>query len=867
MPAREYIQYPIVGPIMDASIPPNKVRPPSMSKLVGVDGRYTGCLKKFYGMEEVLDLDDKIGTIDSYDGPSYFKRVSFQKKGSATIFHGFVIRYDKYNNNNKEQVDLVYTDDNGATWETAVQLWAGAASGTDVTSTVAMDCAVHDEYLFVCIEGQAAKVVYWSTSMQVKTMGPGSTYVTAPTAPTATSTNADHGYLMSGGTYKFAYRFYNSTRGIYSALSGELTVNIPEATDFYSQTIGIPANGAAAAGFDKMDLFRTINLGSGETTYGGIFYLEGTVTTVTAANLSMGANQAEAAEAFTGALDDALPFFTQYNPQTDIVTAPPHAGAMGRYGGLTFMAQTPSTDGGYDTIFSSAEHVSPEYFSTYNNHDGTIEEGRPSRYVLAGDSMFILSPNAVVRVYKDQNTGKYTYTTLHRERGLVGREAVHTAGNSIFMITGMGLVILNGYNGTMGQITAADRVIFDDWSGDLSGVKSGYDSLMNASFFLNPTDSEILAVWHSTQSVSIIEKANFVGCSSGVDIGTGTNVRAFFVTKTGLIVQADDDASSTGTMWGLDSGYTLDGVVASGATTYLIDTSAKFNNADFTGALVYATAGDNVGLSRAITGYDWGSNLISDGDFATGTPWTFNGNWNYYAEGEKASHIGAITGTLDYSTSIFVPVVGQTYQVIFTVSDRSAGKIHFTLGGQNGTYRETNDTFTETITATTTAGLKFVPIAGPCTYMIDNVSVKTYDKLTFAAFTNAFAATDRYAISPVPFKARLWRLRSRDPNLGPMRFRRQNMTSMAVKVRGLSGFTSNDNNKWRLGVYRNSATTIASGAVELAVSSNPADSSASLSADGIDLEPYIEQVATGVSFELTDIEVGIAITSSRKVTA
>ena len=49
------------------------------------------------------------------------------------------------------------------------------------------------------------------------------------------------------------------------------------------------------------------------------------------------------------------------------------------------------------------------------------------------------------------------------------------------------------------------------------------------------------------------------------------------------------------------------------------------------------------------------------------------------------------------------------------------------------------------------------------------------------------------------------------------------------------------------------------------MSSNPSDSAEVLNIGGIDLEPYIEQIASGVMFELTDAEFSVSITDSRKV--
>jgi len=40
-----------------------------------------------------------------------------------------------------------------------------------------------------------------------------------------------------------------------------------------------------------------------------------------------------------------------------------------------------------------------------------------------------------------------------------------------------------------------------------------------------------------------------------------------------------------------------------------------------------------------------------------------------------------------------------------------------------------------------------------------------------------------------------------------------------------------------------------------------------LNVEGVDLEPYIEQIAAGVKFELTDAEFAVSYTDSRNVSA
>lgn len=880
----ERIQYPVRGPFLNRGVAPTEVPPGSYAELSGIDGRFNGCLRKFYGMKKVVDLDDVTGGIDAYDGPSYFKAVTFQKYGTTTMYRGFVVRWDEGDDNTNEAVDLFYTVDNGSNWLSHEIV---AQSGSGITSTTAMDCATDGPYLYVSIAGVANKTVYWNGSaLTTIAMGPGIYNNTLVALADPDTKSVDSSYELRGdGRYQVAWRFYDSTRGVYSALSDPVTISMDlfkttkatgtvsfssaggdsglmvagdvftinsrtyeyidadsdvtisaagaatvaahataladaingdssavvsakaESADVLLESkirgatgngydlsvsetganrdditvsgtyltgggvstsdpeehckavLNFPDNTAVVTGsptwagftalFDTVDVFRTIDLGTGATaTQGAIFYLEQTISKVS--DWDTNAAEWDALTVTVGTkLDEALPFQTQYNPETDVVKAPPTSGAIGRYQDVTFMGDVwGSGTRGVDTVHSSMEHESGEYFSTYNTRKGDIERGTPYRYMRVGDSMFILAPGGVTHVYKAGQGKPLQYVDLHEQRGLVGREAAHAAGNSIFMVSTIGLVMMNGANGNMAQISAADRLIFDDWAGDLTTVKSAYDSKMNASFFLNSTDNQTLMIYHSTQSTGMLEGTNFVGASSGLDIPTGLDIRAHFITAKGVIVTPDWDLSGNGNMFGLTSaGRTLDGTTTGAASkTSIVDSGATFH-ADMIGALLYCTDGENAGVAREIT------------------------------------------------------------------------------------------------------------------------AVPDSNTLTVSTFANDVALGDRYSVSPVPFKVRLWPLRDPDPRVMDTSFKRWIMTGVAVKCRKLSGFTSNDNNKWRIGAYRNGSDTLETTTVEIDVDSNAADSAGALPLDGIDLETYIEQISTGTQFEFIGAEVHVKMTESREVTA
>ena len=871
---RVYIPYPFKTPRMDQSVPPNQVRPGSFGRLSGVDGRFNGGLRKFYGMKEVLDLDDVsgMGDIDTYAGPDYFRQVTFQKRNTSTVYRGFVIRWDSQDDTTDQQIDLIYTDDNGSTW-TKLAVWA---AGNGITASLEIDSVVSGGYLLIAVDTKATKTVFWNgAALTVVDSGPGN-FDEELTTPTLSTSAVDTSYQLRGsGTYQIAYRFYDSTRGIYSALSAPLIVHLdhfkttkatgtisfstaggdsglmiagdvftingrtyeyidsgsdvtipaaagattaqhataladaingdgsasvtasaqassvllesimrgtagnaydlsvaevePNADDISVSgstltgggvvtsepetqvkiTIDFPANNAVVSGevyadfaalFDTVDIFRTIDLGNSVTSQGAIFYLEQTIAK-TGNWASSGAW--DSLQADIGILvDEALPFQIMYDPEKDIVVSPPQSGTIGRYGDVTFIAQASSVDGGYDTLTSSPEHNSPEYFSTYNRRIGDPEDGRPLRFISAGDSLFQLCYNAIIHIFKSGKLKPLQYSRLHKKRGIVGKEVAHSSGNSVFMISGLGLIILNATDGSMGSVTTVDRVIFDDWKSDVADVKSCYDAKMNASFFLNSTREEMLILWHSTQVSSMLDGANFVGASSGPDITSGKNDRAFFITATGLIVSPDNLASGSGTMWDISDSYSLNGTATATSATTLTDVNATLN-ADMVGAKLYMTSGANAGESREIDTIDNGTKVT-----------TFTSN-----------------------------------------------------------------------------------------------------------FDNDISTGDTYAVSPVPFSLRAWPLQVEQIS----KFNRWIMVGAALKARKLDGYTDNPNNKWRIGAYRNSGTSIESTVAYPSVDSNPADSAEVLNIGGIDVEPYIEQIASGVKFELTDAEFSVSITDSRNV--
>jgi len=109
-------------------------------------------------------------------------------------------------------------------------------------------------------------------------------------------------------------------------------------------------------------------------------------------------------------------------------------------------------------------------------------------------------------------------------------------------------------------------------------------------------------------------------------------------------------------------------------------------------------------------------NLISNGDFAAGD----DGNWggqNWVVDATGALHTaGTPTATNLFTQPLEqIPfpntIAAHSYVLGFTISGVSAGSVTPYIGGTAGTARSTSAGFSETIVATTTEHIKFVPTA------------------------------------------------------------------------------------------------------------------------------------------------------------
>ena len=224
--------------------------------------------------------------------------------------------------------------------------------------------------------------------------------------------------------------------------------------------------------------------------------------------------------------------------------------------------------------------------------------------------------------------------------------------------------------------------------------------------------------------------------------GTGWDVNVTTATK----------AHSDGTQ-SADSDLVNDGVVVIVAgqvytTTYTVAGFTAGNVVVVVGAQEATDRGSNATFTELVTASDATAltlradldfvgdvddisvALVGDAGWTQGTGWLISGG--------NASSDGSQSADADLENIGNAPVAGSKYEVVYTVSNYSAGNVTAVLGTQEATDRSSNATFTETIVATDTTILK---IRADLDFIgdIDDVTMKLItDEIAFeiASITN-----------------------------------------------------------------------------------------------------------------------------------
>jgi hypothetical protein len=121
------------------------------------------------------------------------------------------------------------------------------------------------------------------------------------------------------------------------------------------------------------------------------------------------------------------------------------------------------------------------------------------------------------------------------------------------------------------------------------------------------------------------------------------------------------------------------------------------------------------GSKPVLRGTPTGANLVTNGDFASGTGWTAGAGW---AIGSGVATATTSSGTL---TSTLAATASKNYRVTYTIT-RSAGSVQVSFGGRTGASRSAAGTYVDYLDSTTnTNALVFTGTTFSGT--VDNVEV------------------------------------------------------------------------------------------------------------------------------------------------
>jgi hypothetical protein len=883
-----YVTYRVKGARLNLDVPPNHIQVDQQARLSGVDGRFSGAWRTFYGFRLLVNLPSVTGltTIADNDGVSFLQEVIFQKRGTATVYRGFVIRWDADDDTANEDVGLAYTTDGGSTWA-YLQIHDG--SGNGIGKTTAIEAATHRGYLMVAVEGLSTKTVYWNGAALVAVdSGPGSFGVTLG-AMTEASQAGDTSYHLAGnGVFQVRFRFYSSTRGIYSAMSDPVTV-------YMDQPKLAKAHGAvyfASSGGDSGLLIdgdvitvngRTFEADDDSSYSGNVQVDINGLTTI--------AQHAQAlADAING--DTANCLCTARAESAAVYIEASTAGVAGNAYGLSVTETGANTD---DLSVSSATLTDGgASTSEYLAQCKAVLDFPNNGAVVAGktyadfDALF-----DTVDVFRTIDLGQvpaaqqgaifYNEQSIAKSGNWATSGAWDSLQVSIGTVPDTALVLLDPYD------ASTDAIVAPPASGTIARYQ-GMTLMSQALTDDDPYDMLVSSLTHQSPEYFTAYNQRPGNAERGRPLRFMLAGDSCFALHPGGFVHVYKSSDERPVQF-VDTinGPGLDGKWAAqrmGNSILMISAGQLRMMGGNDGNVV-----DLPGFQRLLTG-DWKTHIadyVSGGydsqlncsmflnasraevlclwHGSSGTSMFEGANFRWMTSGPE---IADGRRTRAYFVTARGRIVSPDYAAAGsgTMFDLSSG---YTLagsatGGSTGTLVCSGATF-------------HADMIGAYCYAIDGDNagerqiISAVDvgnaTLTFAgAFSYAVANTDRFAISPVPVHVRLPVVRRMDAPEPLVAFDRQTFQGLSIKFREISGLDPGVTDTMRVGAYRDAGTAIESETAELTVSATIEQATAAFEnpIDGLDVGPYLEYIGVGSSFEITDVQVLKGDSDSKQVT-
>lgn len=610
---RDKLQTLVRGPVLNLNSPPDKLQHQEFWRLAGVDGRYKNTARRFPGfsrLEFVLQKDSISRTviydISASNNFYLFKYIAIQKGNTDYTLRGWLVAIDDPDNNGEILLILVHFDTQDGNWYTYKVESPGSFTYTPRDE---IDAAVAARNLYISIRGKETIAIRWSYLDTAERLGQLTSIVAGPLSTTEITDDVenkatgDAGYLFRDQLsrpvrYGLAFRWYSPTRGHWSQLetiehqTATRGSNTAQHTEYVSYDIAKSrVSNRVGAGYTQLWLYRTI-------ANGGTYYLEQIVQfqeDSTAESVDNGnaddkmpgttystwtddfmsfryadrttAHNLSAAKPIwsLGLNDTTLVTSNTYNPFSDESGATPAGGLLTGYQDMLIMkgpAEDDTIQTGGSLRWSSLYHQSPENFPP---SDHIYSPSSLGHQILAlvdvGDYAFAVRDDAVVRIHRNGPT--IAINELYRRIGGVSRYGVTGVGQSLFMISTLGLLMIDGTSGRQDIVGSVDQLITDPthyWRKSLDKIALSFDSELGAICLLNTEKEEIYWIWHGNGNVTSLQDAPFGFVNAGPHPRFGGQDRTWWLGPNGGIFFVNYDRTAPRqTMCGASSNSVVNG--------------------------------------------------------------------------------------------------------------------------------------------------------------------------------------------------------------------------------------------------------------------------------------------------------------------
>jgi hypothetical protein len=319
----------------------------------------------------------------------------------------------------------------------------------------------------------------------------------------------------------------------------------------------------------------------------------------------------------------------------------------------------------------------------------------------------------------DETLGKLTYTLTpvyytdsETIDGINGAELLQRGTSSTTKVTNLNADLFDDLNSTAyGQLAVAaewtKQQTFD--AGTLTAL--GSELVNNGAF----TDGDELVADGDMSADTNWTLGDGWSIAAGVADSDGTQAGDSDLTQTPLVALVNGEVYSLV--------FTAANRTAGNVTGVVGETEGtdRATNNTFT-ELITAAAGTDIDI-RADVDFDGDVDDVSlkqVGDAG----WTQGDGWLISTGSASSDGTQSADADMEHTGQVSATVAGNVYQVVFTVSNYSAGNVVGVIGNQEGTDRAANGTFTELITASNTDNLK---IRADASFVgtVDTISVKS----------------------------------------------------------------------------------------------------------------------------------------------